>query len=180
MTAVDGRVRGVTKIVDAGPASKRWNLVLTSDGYRAEEMDRFAADVQSLTDYLFTAAPFDDPTLRRAINIFRLDVESNQSGADKPICPDGGGTGATAATYFDGTFCYDGRTERLLYGDDRLAISTVKTWVPKWHQILILVNDTQRGGGGGDVGWFSTSSGDWRDVAIHGNGPFGLRSGRRI
>lgn len=167
MTAADGVVRGLTKIVDAGPPTKRWNLVVASDGYRASEMERFAGDVQSLATHLFTVAPFDDPELRRAINIYRLDVESTDSGADKPNCEDGSGTGAVAATYFDGTFCYDGETQRLLYGNYRLAISTVKAVLPQWHQILILVNDTDRGGGGGDVGWFSNGGSDWRDVAIH-------------
>ncbi len=175
MSASDGRVVGLTKIVDAGPPSKLWNLVIASDGYRESELPRFANDARTVADRLFLTSPFDRDDLRRAINVYRLDVESTDSGADKPQCG-GSGPGTTAKTFFDGTFCYDGKTNRLLYGDDRLARSTVEAFLPQWHQILILVNDTQRGGGGGAVGWFSNGGADWPDVAIHemGHSAFGL------
>jgi hypothetical protein len=176
MGASDGRIVGLTKIVDAGPPTRRWNLVIVSDGYLAGDMAAFANDAQAVANHLFATAPFDRPALRAAINVYRLDVESTDSGADKPNCGDGVGNGTVAATYFDGTFCYDGRTQRLLYGDDGLARSTVETYLPQWHQILVLVNDDERGGGGGEVGWFSNGGSDWRDVAIHemGHSAFGL------
>ena len=43
--------------------------------------------------------PFDE--LSPAINVFRINVSSTDSGADDPVS--GGGTGATARTYFDAT-----------------------------------------------------------------------------
>ncbi|MEO1020590.1 MAG: M64 family metallopeptidase, partial [Pseudomonadota bacterium] len=46
----------------------------------------------------------------------------------------------------------------------------------EWTQILVIVNDTRRGGAGGSIGWTTTGGFDWRDVAIHeiGHAAFGL------
>lgn len=176
MGIADGAVLGLTKLFDSGPPSIRWNLVIVSDGYQAGQIGQFALDAQAVADRILQEPPFDRPELACGINIYRLDVTSTDSGADKPNCSDGGGTGATAATFFDSTFCADGATQRLLYGDDALAQSTVETLLPEWHQILVLVNDPERGGGGGAVGFFSTGGADWREVAIHemGHSAFGL------
>jgi hypothetical protein len=177
MGSADGRVIGLTKIVDAGPPGSRWNLVIVADGYRAPELGAFAEDARAVSNRLFATAPFNQADIREAINVYRLDVESTQSGADKPICGgSGGGRGTAVATYFDGRFCFDGKTQRLLYGDDRLVRSTVEMHLAQWHQILVLVNDSERGGGGGAVGWLSNGGTDWQDVAIHemGHSAFGL------
>lgn len=163
----DGAVVGLAKIVDAGPPAKRWNLVIVAEGYRQAELGQFAIDARSLADRLFLEPPFTLAKVRRAINVYRLDVRSTQSGADKPRCADGGGSGTRAATYFDARFCFDGRTQRLLAGDFALAMATVSRVLPQWHQILMLVNDSERGGAGGQVGWFSNGGAGWRDVAIH-------------
>ena len=168
MGASDGAVVGLTKIVDAGPPEKRWNLVIVAEGYRKVELPKFAIDAKSVADRLLGEPPFTRPEIRRAINIYRLDVRSKQSGADQPRCRDGGGTGAMAATFFDARFCVDGINQRLLAGDSALAIKTVAKKLKQWHQIMVIVNDpTERGGAGGQVGWFSTGGSDWRDVAIH-------------
>lgn len=176
MSAADGTVLGLTKIADAGPPASSWNLVLVADGYTAAQLDRFRSDADEVRDRLFREPPFDRSEIRQAINVFRLDVASREQGADKPKCSDGAGTGASAATYFDSTFCSDGKTERLLYGDAALAIATVSRALPQWHQIIVLVNDQERGGAGGSVAWFSNGGSDWREVAIHelGHSAFGL------
>ena len=129
---------------------------------------------------LFIEPPFDSLTIACAINVYRLDVSSTESGADKPDCSDGGGDGSSRATYFDSTFCFDGDTQRLLYGNRALAEDTVSAHLPQWHQIIVICNDPERGGGGGTpahpVGWTSNSSSDWREAAIHemGHSAFGL------
>ena len=38
MSANDGEVRGVQKIVDNGPDGERWNLVIVGDGYLEREL----------------------------------------------------------------------------------------------------------------------------------------------
>jgi hypothetical protein len=176
MGAADGSVLGLTKLFDSGPPSIRWNLVIVSDGYRASEMAQFASDAQGVTDQLLAEPPFDRPELTCAMNIYRLDVTSTDSGADKPNCADGNGTGDFVDTYFDATFCVGGDKQRAVGGNVALVQDTVEDWIPEWHQILVLVNDPERGGAAGSIGWFSTGGNDWRETAIHelGHSAFGL------
>ncbi|MCS7480644.1 M64 family metallopeptidase [Umezawaea endophytica] len=170
MTTSDGRVVGTTKIVDAGDPASRWNLVVLGDGYRETELADYATDVKSFTDGLLGSVPFS--SLRQAINVFRVDVVSTDSGADDPTTC--GGTGAVAATYLDGTFCANG-LDRLLVVDDATAMAVATAQVPQWHKIVVSVNSTKRGGSGGEVAVFSQAS-DSNQVALHelGHSAFGL------
>ncbi len=176
MGTENGNVIGLTKIFDSGSPTVRWNLVLVAEGYRAVDLPTFITDAEAVRDQLLAEAPFNSPEIACAINIYRLDVESDDAGADKPNCDDGGGDGSTKDTYFDSTFCANGETQRLLSGDSGLVQTEVEALLPQWHQILVIVNDPERGGAGGSIGWTSNSSADWRDVAIHeiGHAAFGL------
>lgn len=176
MSAADGVVLGLHKITDAGPVSTCWNLVIVADGYTQPQMPRFAADAAAVKDRLLEIAPFSSNSIRRVINVFRLDVASREQGADRPNCADGAGTGQAVATYFDSRFCSDGKTQRLLYGNAVLAAQTVGAVLREWHQIIVLVNDQERGGAGGKVAWFSNGGDDWREVAVHelGHSAFNL------
>ena len=82
MGTSDGKVLGATRIVDAGPPEHRWNIAIVSEGYRSDEMAQFATDAKQFADTLLAAAPFD--RLRAAINIYRVDVTSTESGAKDP------------------------------------------------------------------------------------------------
>jgi hypothetical protein len=176
MSSADGTVIGLPKIADAGEPASCWNMIIVSDGYTPAQMGQFASDANAVRDRLLREPPFIRPEISGVINIYRLDVSSVQQGADKPRCADGAGTGQRVATYFDSTFCSDGRTERLLYGNASLVVQTVAAQLPQWHQIIVLVNDPERGGAGGNVAWFSNGGADWREVAIHelGHSAFGL------
>ena len=172
MTTNDGSVLGTTQIVDHGPVSRRFNLVITCDGYQTAQMTQFANDAQSFVDELFRTPPFE--AVQGAFNVFRIDVVSTDAGADDPTtCT--GGTGTTAATFFDATFCGFGDSRRALIVDDWSVISVVDAEVPQNHAILVIVNSPIWGGTGGQVGVFSRASG-WIDAAIHelGHTAFGL------
>ncbi len=175
MGAANGTVLGITKIYDSGLPSEKWNLVIVAEGYMATEQAQFQQDAQELVDHLFETAPFDEDEVACAINIYRLEVASDESGADDPDC-DGAGPGTTADTYFDATYCADGVIRRLLSGDGALVQDTVEDVFPQWHQIVVLVNSSVRGGAGGSIAWLSTGGFDWRDVFIHelGHSAFGL------
>jgi hypothetical protein len=166
MTPNDGQVVGVTTVVDNGPASLRWNLVVLGDGYQPAELDQYAADVDNFVTVLQATPPYYE--LWGAINVHRIDVESVDSGADDPSeCP--GGTGQTARTYFDATFCslWNGtRLDRLLTVDDALAEGTARQWVPEMHQALVIVNSSKYGGSGGPVAVCSTHA-VAPQIAIH-------------
>jgi hypothetical protein len=170
MGTSDGQVLGATQIVDAGPAPKRWNVVVVSEGYRSSEMAQFAADAQQFANTLLATAPFD--RLRAAINVFRVDVTSTDSGAKDPTkC---GGTGAKPKTYFDASFCTNG-IRRLLIGNSGRVLKVVSKQVPQWHMALLAVNSPISGGSGGSVATFSKASGAL-EIALHemGHTAFGL------
>jgi hypothetical protein len=150
-------------------------MVVLGDGYRATELNKYHIDVQTFVNSLYATAPFDQ--LWSAINIYRVDVVSTDSGADDPAaCADGSaGSGAVAATYFDSTFCFGGSTRRLLAGNTVTALSVSQTEVPQGHVTLVLVNTPQYGGAGGPVAWFSTNP-QSAEIGIHelGHTFFGL------
>ena len=106
----------------------------------------------------------------------RVDVISTDSGADDPgTCADGSiGSGATARTYFDATFC-SGGTRRLLTVDNWTALNVARTQVPQVHMTMVAVNSTIYGGSGGPVGTFSMAPGA-DEIALHemGHTAFGL------
>jgi hypothetical protein len=171
MSASDGRVIGTAKIVDHGPAAARWNAVVLSEGYREAELEQFADDAQGFADALLATAPFDE--YERAINVFRVDVASTDSGADDPeAC---GGTGATPATFFDATYCGAG-IDRLLLVDTATVMETASEAVPEWHVAVVIVNATKYGGSGAaGVAVYSLAA-DAEKIAIHelGHSGFGL------
>ena len=117
------------------------------------------------------------PILGGAINVHRLNVASDESGADDPAtCGDGSaGSGASPATYFDSSFCNSG-IRRCLAGNETIVRDELDAALPEWHVAAVLVNTSQRGGcASNDVFWTALSS-DWKDVVLHelGHAAFGL------
>ena len=174
MTAADGVVVGTTKLVDHGPDSARWTLVLLAEGYQQAELAKFHADADAFVSRLFSTPPYTE--LWCALNIYRVDIASSGSGADDPAaCTDGTvGTGTMVNTYFDSTFCVAG-TRRLLAGDEHLADTTAKAAVPEVDATVVIVNAAEYGGAGGLVAWTSTNAAAG-EIAVHelGHSAFGL------
>jgi hypothetical protein len=174
MGATDGHVSGTTKVVDHGPDSARWNLVIVGDGYRVGELPSYHTHVENFIGALRSTPPFDE--LFCGVNLHRVDVVSTDSGADDPACA--GGTAVTAATYFDATFCSNfagSPLDRLLTVDSTLALSVAGTQVPLRHQVVCIVNSTKYGGSGGAVATCSVHA-QANQIAIHelGHSAFGL------
>jgi hypothetical protein len=155
MSAADGVVVGTTKIVDHGPDARRWTMVILAEGYRQAELPKFRSDARAFVDQLFRTPPYTE--MWCAINVYQVEIASTDSGADDPVaCGDGTvGSGKTAATYFDATYCFN-NTRRLLVGDQALALATAQAQVPEVDATVVIVNDAQYGGAGGSVAWFST------------------------
>ena len=167
----DGIVEGSSLLVDHGSPSRRFNLVIVSEGYQTSELGSFADAAQQFVDFLFSTPPFDK--IQCAFNIYRIDVSSTESGADDPSAC--GGDGSVKATRFDASFC-NGGIRRLLCVDSLAVIDVVESAVPEWHQILVIVNSSVYGGSGGNVAVTSTGGSSWKQVAIHeiGHSVFGL------
>ncbi len=174
MGTSDGAVGSTSKLVDHGPDATRWNLVIMSDGFTADEIDAYHVAAESFVTKLFATQPF-----RRmwcAINVHRVDVTSDESGPDEPAtCADGiPGAGVTRRTYFDSSFCRDGLS-RLLYGSEAIAIATAQTAVPAVSARVVIVNSTRYGGAGGSSAWYSLHP-SAVEIAVHelGHSAFGL------
>lgn len=167
----DGSVVGATKIVDNGPDTERFDLVIVAEGYTEADQAAFAEHAQQLADFMLATPPFSFNC--SAFNVWRIDVVSDEAGADDPVACSG--SGATPATYFDATFCADGVIQRLLSVDSGTAIDVLNANVAGWDQAIVLVNSSIYGGSGGSVG-VSSISGDWELIAIHeiGHAAFGL------
>src|SRR6266576_3134593 len=137
----NGEVLGITKLADAGDPKLRWNVVIVSEGYRSAEMAQFKTDADQFANTFLTTVPYD--RLGTAINIYRVDVTSTDSGARDPTgC---GGTGAKPKTYFDASFCTSG-IRRLLVGNSGRVIKVISKLLPQWHMALLQVNSSIHGG----------------------------------
>jgi hypothetical protein len=87
----------------------KWNIVLVAEGFTAAEIGGFQGFVDDFVAEFFARPPFNEDAVACAINLYRLEVASTESGADFPDC-DGDGTAATtAATYFDASYCTTSR-----------------------------------------------------------------------
>jgi len=151
---MNGRVLGTTKLVDHGPGDARWDLVLLGDGYAAGELTKFESDVARVVDGILATAPFDE--LKTAINIHRVNVVSNESGASDAA--------RERATFFKSRF--SPTLDRLLTTDNRTAIDVVMREVPQWNATLMVVNTETYGGSGGLVPVFSTAPQAF-EIALH-------------
>ncbi len=170
MAASDGEILGLTKILDNGPDNQRFNIVIVAEGFQEDTIAAqtdFNDRCQEIVD-AFTNEPWFSEGLLGAINIHRLNVRSDDAGADVPgTCGDGStATPITAATYFDASYCSSG-IRRCLACDWNLVRSTLNAQLPQWHAAAVLVNSTNRGGcASGNV--FATAlSTDWLDVVMH-------------
>ena len=166
MSRFDGSVVGTHKIVDAGASSERWDLVVLSDGFRGDELQQYERTVDAFVQRLFSTPPFDQ--LRSAINVHRVDVASNESGAGNRL------TGERRATFFGSEFGVNG-LDRLLVPNEVLALEVAAEKVPAMNETLMIVNSPQYGGSGGAVA-VSSLAPEALDVLLHemGHSYFGL------
>ena len=124
----DGSVLGTTKIVDHGNEDDCWNIAIFAEGYHADELEKFKTDAENFINYMSEFTPFNDFWHR--VNVFRVDVESDESGADLPAnC--GGGTPAHVRTYFNATYCGSHGIQRLLVVDTSICKESMARACPK-------------------------------------------------
>src|SRR3954471_6484003 len=100
MTTSDGSVVSMTQVFGSAPRNRAFNVVLLAEGFTAAQQNDFNTACTGFVEAFRATPPFDD--LAPAVNVFRVNVTSTDSGADDPTAA--GGTGATARTYFDASF----------------------------------------------------------------------------
>ena len=128
------------KIEDNGGDSNRMVWVIMGDGYTSMEIDNYHQDVDRVVKEFFGTSPWSD--YKYFINIYRIDVISNETGADHPS------SNLYVDTALDATYDTYGIT-RLLTVDDSKAFEIASTTVPSFDAVMIIVNDGSYGGSGG-------------------------------
>ena len=154
----------VKQIRYTGPDSNRLVVVIMGDGYTADNLiaGEFDTDVLGLQDEFLDKAPWD--ILFDGTNLYQVDVESNEEGADHEVY------GVLKDTYLHSSFWING-IERLLglssFGQSRAyQIADRKVGVGVWDILLVLVNSTKYGGSGGSIAVSSVNAASG-EIVLH-------------
>jgi len=155
---------GSEKIRDTGPDGNRLVIVILGDGYTTADLSsgEFSDDAASLESAFHARAPWDN--LFNATNIYRVDIESNETGADHETY------GIYKDTYLNSSFWVND-IERLLTltgtGLSRAtAAANSAVGAGVWDVLLVLVNSTKYGGSGGSVAVSSVHS-SANEIVLH-------------
>ena len=140
-------------IINNGSPQNRVDIAIVGDGYTAAQLPQYRTDVQQFIQGVFAQEPYRE--YQRYYNVHRIDVASNQSGADHPerVPP------VFVDTAFDATYNCSG-IQRLICVSTTKVNQVVGASLPAnyFDVILIIVNDTEYGGSGGSVAVASTNS----------------------
>lgn len=167
-SSVNAQIFDVDTILYNGDNDKHLNIVILSDGYVVEDLDKFSIDAENISNALFDEVPYLN--YQNYFNVFAIRVPSNESGANHP------GTATDVSepdhpvkivdNYFGSSFDV-ANIHRLLVPLNPTAIyNTLAENFPLYDQVIILVNSPYYGGSGGQ---FATSSlnGSAAEIAIH-------------
>ncbi len=153
-------------MVDNGASSNRVDVVVIGDGYTTGEIDStYVGHVNSIVTRLFSGA--NNPLSRYAsfFNVHRVNIVSNQSGADIPQ------SGITRDTALDAKYRYDGVTDRLLYFDAFKANTAVSSALAgsgiDVDMRVGIVNSDVYGGGGGQWAVYAGGNAQAPEIAVH-------------
>ena len=132
-----------------GDSSNRVDLVIVSEGYTASEMDKFNQDVNTVHTGLFSEDPFLE--YARYFNVWKVEVPSNESGADYPSQQ----PPLMRDTAFDASF--SGRAARGLTTNERKVFRAIGGLPPVARDsVVVLVNDPRPGASAGRFAVTST------------------------
>lgn len=120
------------QIVNHGPKSTRWNLVILGEGYQEAELLKYHADIDTILAALQAKVPFND--LWPCINVFRIDVTSTDSFLEAHF-------DNPKLTYYNSYFT-DAEPYVVFHMDEARAYEDGVGLVPEAHVVLVLVNFT--------------------------------------
>jgi len=153
-------------MVDSGPSSNRVDIVFLGDGYTASQIDTvYVTHIQGMLDHMFAGSEDPFPRYKKFFNVHRVNLASNESGADVP--PEG----IYRDTALDASYYYHGGPEQLLYinslvAESRLSDALAGTGISPDMEV-VTVNDTRYGGGGGIFAVYAGGSGSSSEIALH-------------
>lgn len=126
------------KLLDNGEPQNKVDLLIVGDGYAKADMAKFNKDAQHFADALFSTSPFKER--KKDFNVWIIEVESNESGIDKPDKNEWKEN--TLGTMYN-TF---GSARYVLTEENRI-LRDIAGSVP-YDALTILCNDNRYGGGG--------------------------------
>ncbi|HKK43822.1 MAG TPA: M64 family metallopeptidase, partial [Bacteroidales bacterium] len=138
-----------TKIYDAGDPHTSVDLAFIAEGYTADEMPKFRADVKRMADILFAEPPYND--YKDRINIWAVEAVSQESGTDVP------GEHIYVNTALNTSY-YTFDIDRYLTTQDIKAVNDYAAVVP--HDNIIVLINSKRYGGGGVYNYYSGTTAD--------------------
>ncbi len=153
VAAQSARAQATLHTVESnGPRDKRINIVFLSEAYSAADLPNFASHVDTAVTYLFSREPWSQ--YRSFCNVFRIEIASNQSGADNGIA------GGSRDTYFHSGFNTASIPQLLTIGGagPSRAFTLLNQHVPEYDIPVVIVNDTKYGGSGGSIAVASVHS----------------------
>jgi hypothetical protein len=128
----------VWSLLEGGPAERKVDVLVISEGYTTTELPKFRADAKRLIDALFAQEPFR--SRRGDFNVRGLDLPSSESGVNRP------NAGVYRRTPVSAEYnIFD--SERYVLTLDNRALRDAAASAP-YEFIEILVNERTYGGGG--------------------------------
>jgi hypothetical protein len=158
--------QSVTTVVSNGASSNRVDIIVIGDGYQSSEIETtYADDVDETIDSIFFDSSYDPyPRYKNFFNVHRVNIVSNESGADDP------NLGTFVDTALDATYNSFG-TDRCLYFDTSKANSAVNSALSGTSidvdMRLGAVNSAKYGGCGGQWAVWAASNFFALDIAVH-------------
>ena len=153
-------------MVDNGPVENRVNIVFLGDGYREEEIESAYVDhINGMLGHMFDDGEEPFVRYRNFFNVHRINVISNESGADIPA------DNIYRDTALDATYSWGGGVDRLLYVNTGLAAQKLNAGLAgapfRADMQLVAVNEDRYGGGGGDWAVYAGGNNSAPELALH-------------
>jgi hypothetical protein len=158
----------ISQILYNGPTNKRINIVLLAEGYLASQTNKFSTDATMVLNSILNTPPFN--AYRRYFNGFKIFVASAEAGSDHPS------RSVNKDTYFNSTYDSYGLTRLVTippndhdgsYANGKGKVDTLlQSLLPEYDVAVIVVNDTEYGGSGGNPLVVSIDS-SAAEVAVH-------------
>ena len=155
-------------VINNGASSNRVDMIFIGDGYTSSQISTdYVNHIQGTLNHFFHSA-LGSPLGRYSsfFNVHRVNVISNESGADKPP------QGIFVDTALDASYWWGG-TERCLYfnttkANNAVAAALGGTGIDTDDGMLLgTVNDSKYGGCGGQWGVYAGANAAAKEIALH-------------
>lgn len=139
-----------------GDPHEKVDVVFIAEGYIAEDLEKFKADIDRFTEYLFTIEPYQ--SRRRDFNIYGIFRPSPERAMDEPR------QRVYKKTNLNASFnAFD--LDRYMLIDDNHRLRAMAAQVP-YDTIVILVNSSRYGGGGIGFDYCITTTDNSRSLQV--------------